>query len=91
MTQLIEYFGCDTRRKGQAHGLDTTGRTPVQNDSSIVMGRIQGKKEELYWEKIPEKVRRQGVNRAVKAQLTPDVESSVSPTTNGPKKRILEA
>ena len=56
MTQLIEYFGCDTRRKAQAHGLDATGQTPVQNDQSIVMERMQGKKEELYWEKVPEKV-----------------------------------
>ena len=62
----------------------------VQDDKPIVMERMQGKKEELYWEKVPEKVRRQAVDKAVKAQLSPDVESSVSPTTNGQKKRTRE-
>ncbi|KAG8218936.1 hypothetical protein J3R82DRAFT_4644 [Butyriboletus roseoflavus] len=90
VTRLIEYFGCDARRKAQVHGLDATGRTPVQDDKPIAMERIQGKKEELYWEKVPEKVRRQAVNKVIKTQLAPGTESSASPTTNGQQKRTRE-
>ena len=32
------------------------------------MERVQGKKEEVYWERVPEKVRRQAVERVVEAQ-----------------------
>ncbi|KAH0840207.1 hypothetical protein J3R83DRAFT_1208 [Lanmaoa asiatica] len=92
-TRLIEYF--TTRQKTQADGLDATGRTSIREDKPIVMERIQGKKEELYWEKVPEKVRRQAVDKAVKAQLAR--ESSASPTAycdgirkNGQKKRARE-
>jgi len=28
---------------------------------------IEGKKEEVYWEKVPEKIRRQAVDKAVRA------------------------
>ena len=62
----------------RAHGLDTTGRTPLEDDKSIVMERVRGKKEELYWDKIPEKVRRQVVDKAVTAQLASGAEASES-------------
>ena len=62
----------------QTHGLDVLGRTPLKDDKSIAMERVRGKKEELYWDKIPEKVRRQVVDKAVNAQLASGVESSES-------------
>ena len=62
----------------RAHGLDTTGRTPLEDDKSIVMERVRGKKEELYWDKIPEKVRRQVVDKAVTAQLASGAEAPES-------------
>jgi hypothetical protein len=54
------------------------GRTPLEDDKSIAMERVRGKKEELYWDKIPEKVRRQAVDKAVMVQLASDAESSES-------------
>ncbi|KAF9234358.1 hypothetical protein BU15DRAFT_90007 [Melanogaster broomeanus] len=65
-TLLMEYF--IEHVTVHAHGLDATGRRPTGDDKPISVEIIQGKKEELYWEKVPEKVRRQAVDKAVKAQ-----------------------
>ncbi|KAG9317756.1 hypothetical protein JVU11DRAFT_1974 [Chiua virens] len=73
-TRLITSFG--THGVVQADGLDAVGRTPVRDEKPIAMELIQGKKEELYWEKVPEKVRRQAVDKAIKEQLTAGTESS---------------
>ena len=43
------------------------GRTPLEVDKSIAMERVRSKKDVLYWDKIPEKVRRQAVDTAIKA------------------------
>lgn len=51
----------------QSHGLDDIGKTPGASQNPITTEIIEGKKEELYWEKVPEKVRRQAVEKAVKA------------------------
>ncbi|KAG2042062.1 hypothetical protein BDR03DRAFT_912464 [Suillus americanus] len=51
----------------QSHGLDDTGKTPGPSQKTIATEIIEGKKEEVYWEKVPEKVRRQAVEKAVKA------------------------
>lgn len=51
----------------QSHGLDDMGKTPGASQKAIAMEIIEGKKEEVYWEKVPEKVRRQAVEKAVKA------------------------
>jgi hypothetical protein len=61
----MAYF--DAQKKAQADGLDAAGREPVPGDRLIAMELIQGKREELYWEQVPEKVRRQAVARAVEA------------------------
>lgn len=44
------------------------------------MEMVRGKKEEVYWEKIPEKVRRQAVDKIVQAQLAngAELESSTA-------------
>ncbi|KAG1906833.1 uncharacterized protein F5891DRAFT_998933 [Suillus fuscotomentosus] len=51
----------------QSHGLDGIGKTPEASQKAIATEIIEGKKEEVYWEKVPEKVRRQAVEKAVKA------------------------
>lgn len=51
----------------QSHGLDDIGKTPEASQKAIATEIIEGKKEEVYWEKVPEKVRRQAVEKAVKA------------------------
>ena len=61
------------------------------------MERVRGKKEELYRDKIPEKVRRQAVDKAAMAQLASGAESSEGASNtmyrndasgSGQKKRI---
>ena len=74
--RLIDYF--DARLKTQAHWLDMTGRTPLEDDRSIAMERVPIKKEGLRWGKIPEKVRRQAVDKVVKAQLASGAKASES-------------
>jgi len=43
---------------------------------------VQGKREELYWDKVPEKVRKQAVQRAVGAQ-----QSESRTEVGGPKRK----
>jgi hypothetical protein len=80
MTRWIYYFNVPP--KAQAHRLDVTGRTPLEDDTSIAMERVQGETEELYWDEIPENVRRHAADRAVKAQLCSGAESSESASNN---------
>jgi len=74
----MAYF--DARPRTQTHGLDATGRTPLQDDKPIAVERVRGKKEELYWEKVPEKVRRQAVDKVIQARLASTAGSSESPS-----------
>ena len=52
-----------------------------------MMERVRGKKEELYWEKIPDKVRRQAVDKVVQAQRTRDAERSERNGASGSRQR----
>lgn len=61
---LVDYFSCQS--VVQSHGLDDTGKSPEASKKAITTEIIEGKKEEVYWEKVPEKVRRQAVEKAVK-------------------------
>jgi hypothetical protein len=36
---------------------------------------VRGKREELYWDKVPEKVRKQAVQKAVDAQVQLDADA----------------
>jgi xRRM domain len=57
-TQLRDYFA--THRVYQTTGLDSAGATMSDTDGaskSIQVEIIQGRKEELYWAKVPDKVR----------------------------------
>ncbi|KAG2156431.1 hypothetical protein DEU56DRAFT_235020 [Suillus clintonianus] len=62
---LTDYFS--SQPIVQSHGLDDMGKTPGASQKAITTEIIEGKKEEVYWEKVPEKVRRQAVEKAVKA------------------------
>jgi len=61
---LVDYFSC--RPIIQSHGLDDIGESPGASKKAITTEIIEGKKEEVYWEKVPEKVRRQAVEKVVK-------------------------
>lgn len=58
--------------------MDTTGRTPLEDETSIVMEKVRGRGEELYWDKILENVQGQAVDKAIKAKLASGAESSAS-------------
>lgn len=62
---LVDHFS--SQPVVQSCGLDDIGKTPGASQKAIAMEIIEGKKEEVYWEKVPEKVRRQAVEKAVKA------------------------
>jgi hypothetical protein len=48
----------------QVHAGDDQGSPSVPDMKAITLERVLGRKEELYWEKVPEKVRRAAVDRA---------------------------
>lgn len=53
----------------QSSGLDGTGLPlkPSQNSSKPIMPElVLGKREEVYWEKVPEQIRKQAVDKALK-------------------------
>ena len=61
------------------HGLDVTGRPPLEDDMSIAMERVRVKKAELYWDKIPEQVR-PGSGQGRQAQLAGGAQSTSNTT-----------
>lgn len=61
--RLIDYFVENPRV--QAEGLDSLG-SGDGNGKPITVEAITGDREGLYWGKVPEKVRRQAVEKAVK-------------------------
>lgn len=77
---LVEYFrACSL---AQSNGLDAVGAPPSGPTKSIVVELVEGKKEELYWEKVPEKARHQAVQNAL--QLSKDASAE---TCSPPNKR----
>jgi len=63
---LKTYF--NTHSIAQSSGLDDQGSTNSSGEK-ILTETVSGKKEQLYWEKVPEKIRRQAVERAVQKQF----------------------
>lgn len=49
----------------QSYGLDDIGAATGAKSNAIVVELVAGKPEEFYWEKVPEKIRRQAVEKAV--------------------------
>ncbi|TCD61397.1 hypothetical protein EIP91_008518 [Steccherinum ochraceum] len=64
--QLITHFS--EHLTIQTSGLDNAGSTSDSPSPSkpVMMERVEGTREELYWGKVPEKVRRGAVEKAVK-------------------------
>ncbi|KAH0588221.1 Protein pof8 [Termitomyces sp. J132] len=48
-----------------SNGLDETGKPSDGTSPPVLMELVPGKREQLYWEKVPEKVRRQAVQKAL--------------------------
>jgi len=66
--RLVDYF--KSHITTQDHGLDDIGSTvsSAKRNNAITMEIVQGKREELYWDRVPEKVRKQTVQKAVNAK-----------------------
>ncbi|KAF9480711.1 hypothetical protein BDN70DRAFT_856432 [Pholiota conissans] len=65
--QFVQYFS--THPIVQTSGLDSVGisqQSSPSGSSSITLELVSGKREEVYWEKVPEKICRQAVNKALK-------------------------
>ncbi|KAI0785642.1 hypothetical protein C8Q75DRAFT_775798 [Abortiporus biennis] len=87
-TNLLETYFTQTPFF-QSSGLDNVGSS---DDSSgkkpIVVERVDDKREELYWEKVPEKVRKAAVDKAVASQVVrADVGDGVDNPERKKKKR----
>lgn len=89
---LTEYFAAHP--KAQTAGLDRSGSTPSSGPGpkAITLEVIEGTREELYWNKVPEKVRRQAVEKAaVAAGVQPErgggEEAGAVDPTHGKRKR----
>lgn len=61
---MIEYFVAHPII--QSGGLDDEGTATAGSASVITIEKIQGTREELYWNKVPAKVRSQAVQKAVR-------------------------
>ncbi|KDQ15495.1 hypothetical protein BOTBODRAFT_187311 [Botryobasidium botryosum FD-172 SS1] len=61
-TRLWSYL--DSRPIIQASALDGEGRVASGDERPIIAEIVDGKREELYWERVPEKVRRESVLKA---------------------------
>lgn len=57
--RLVSCFNPVNRKsaKAQVNALDDQGGTPTADRPAIVTELVQGKREELYWEKVPLKSR----------------------------------
>ena len=67
---LVEHFS--THLLAQSTGLDADGVVPSAPKKPILMELVGGKKEELYWERVPEKARRQAIQNALKLSSETD-------------------
>jgi xRRM domain len=61
---LVDHFTRDPKK--QTHGLDDIGTAVDPHTDAIIMEIVRGRREELYWEKVPEKVRRKAVLESVR-------------------------
>ena len=66
----MDYFS--SRHIAQSSGLDNRGSESPEA-KAIVPEIVLGKREEVYWDKIPEKIRRQAVEKTLKAMHGTDI------------------
>lgn len=69
----------------QISGLDNTGHT-AGGESPIIAELVQGRLEELYWERVPEKIRRALVQKMIPNQTSAQVTTDTA-KANGRRKR----
>jgi len=64
---LINFFTQSGRRIAQISGMDETGTdvSLVEGFDPITMDRVIGRPEEIYWEKVPVKVKKLAVEKAI--------------------------
>ena len=60
---LVGYFR--DHKHTQSQGLDDIGALTDAELGSITTELVVGKREELYWQKVPEKIRKQAVQKVV--------------------------
>ena len=84
---LIDHF--TSHPTAQTRGLDDMGTSPAGTHAGLVVEIVQGKKEELYWEKVPEKVRRQAVQKAISELQAKELllDEDVTMNSNGRKRK----
>ncbi|KAH9833803.1 uncharacterized protein C8Q71DRAFT_860076 [Rhodofomes roseus] len=77
-TQLLTAFFA-ANSKAQNGGLDTTGVAPSPGTTlkAVTLEVVEGIREELYWNKVPEKVRRQAVEKATATSTASDQPENV--------------
>ncbi|KAI0690860.1 hypothetical protein BC835DRAFT_1362779 [Cytidiella melzeri] len=61
--KLVKYFSVSF--VVQANGLDDVGSSQPGEGRAVTIEMVDGTREELYWLKVPEKLRRQAVEKAV--------------------------
>ncbi|TFK43971.1 hypothetical protein BDQ12DRAFT_596164 [Crucibulum laeve] len=61
--QFVQHFSAHPI--SQANGLDDKGVPPDASRKAITVELVLGKREELYWQHLPEKIRQQAVEKAV--------------------------
>ena len=88
-SRIRSYF--TSRRIRQTSGSDTTG-TELDADASASQKHIQveivsDRKEQMYWEKVPEKVKMEAVKKVVNVEA-PDVEVGDDRGYSGRRKRV---
>lgn len=76
---LTDYF--TQAKMAQTNGLDSEGRDVEAK--AITMETVGGRREEIYWEKVPAKVRREAVDKALRL-----LESDTMRKDSGGNKRI---
>ncbi|KAF5363333.1 hypothetical protein D9756_000073 [Leucocoprinus leucothites] len=75
---LVDYFDHRAHKIVQISGMDETGTNVSSSASSsstrdlrpIVVERVTGRPEEIYWEKVPVKVKRAAVEKAIRLMET---------------------
>ncbi|KLO07908.1 hypothetical protein SCHPADRAFT_859587 [Schizopora paradoxa] len=82
--RLVEHF--NAARILQSNGLDADGTKDMDSSNVISMELVQGRREELYWEKVPLKIRQQAIAKATSGAQT-TVESGLEEDTRKRKRR----
>lgn len=87
--RLVSRFGADVKTgKAQLDALDNQGGSPSADRPSLVAELVQGKREELYWEKVPQKLREKALAAASLGSQSDSLrDNNDEETTNKAKKR----